>query len=257
MLHAAWNSPEFNRLIFAVKRPSERMQTMSGTVSFERPIAKTSLADAAYERLLEAILSGRFRAGAELSEVALAAELQVSRTPIHEALRRLSADGLVHITSSGPARVAEFGRGDIVEIYEMRGCLETSASERAAERMSDDEIEALREAAAPLADSTTRNWSAKALQFDVLFHDRIAEACGNDRLRREIRKYRHLVRAFCRMSGNVENLRAAYEEHLVILDALAARQPEAAGRAMTDHIAKRLAAVLHELSDNGAEPTKG
>jgi DNA-binding GntR family transcriptional regulator len=229
---------------------------MPATIPAERPLSKTSLADAAYERLLEAILIGRLRAGAELSEVALAAELQVSRTPIHEALRRLGADGLVHVASSGPARVAEFGRDDVVEIYEMRSCLETAAVERAAVRMNDDEIEALRETAAPLADATLRNWTTKALQFDVLFHDRIAEACGNERLRREIRKYRHLVRAFCRMSGNVENLRAAYDEHLVILDALAARQPEAAGRAMADHIAKRLESVLRELPDS-APTTKG
>lgn len=225
---------------------------MAVVSSFDRPIAKSSLADAAYERLLEAILAGRLAGGAELSEVALAAELQVSRTPIHEALRRLAADGLVHLPAAGPARVAEFGRDDIVEIYEMRSYLETAATDLAAVRMSDDEIAALQEAAAPLADAALRNWSAKALQFDVLFHDRIAAACGNSRLRREIRKYRHLVRAFCRMSGKVENLRAAYEEHLVILAAIAARQSQVAAQAMSEHIAKRLAAVLCELPESSA-----
>lgn len=222
---------------------------MSVASSFDRPLAKSSLADAAYDRLLEAILSGRWPGGTELSEVALAAELQVSRTPIHEALRRLGADGLVHVGTSGPARVAEFGRDDLVEIYEMRACLETVAAEQAAARLTEDQINELREAAAPLADRSIRNWTAKALQFDVLFHDRIAEACGNGRLRREIRKYRHLVRAFCRMSGGVDNLWAAYEEHLVILDALAARQSHAAGRAMKEHIANRLVAVLRELPE--------
>jgi DNA-binding GntR family transcriptional regulator len=222
---------------------------MSGSVAFQRPLAKTSLADAAYERLLEAILTGRLASGVELSEVALAAELQVSRTPIHEALRRLGADGLVHLAGSGPARVAEFTRRDVAEIYEMRICLEQAAAERAAERMTDEQLAELREHADELTEATLRGWNAKALQFDVAFHDRIAEACGNERLRREIRKYRHLVRAFCRMSGNVENLRAAYAEHRTILDALTARDSEAAGRAMAAHIRARLSAVLLELPE--------
>jgi DNA-binding GntR family transcriptional regulator len=221
-------------------------------------LAKTSLADAAYERLLEAILSGKLASGAALSEVGLAAELQVSRTPVHEAIRRLNADGLVHIPASGPARVAAFSRTDIEEIYEMRVCLEQVATEQAARRMSDEQLAELQDAAETLAVGSSdvkgaRNWKSKALEFDVLFHDRIAEACGNRRLQGDIRKYRHLVRAFCRMSGNPENLQAAYAEHRVILAALVARQPEAAGRAMAEHIRARLAGVLREVPESGSD----
>jgi DNA-binding GntR family transcriptional regulator len=223
---------------------------MTGSLVAHRPLAKTSLADAAYERLLDDILSGRLASGSELSEVALAAELEVSRTPVHEAIRRLSADGLVHLAASGPARVAAFSRTDIEEIYEMRVCLEQAAVERAAGRMTDEQLTELRDAADALADASVRNWKTKALEFDVLFHDRIAEACGNRRLQGEIRKYRHLVRAFCRMSGNPENLQAAYAEHRVILEALTARQPESAGRAMAEHIRSRLAGVLREVPAN-------
>jgi DNA-binding GntR family transcriptional regulator len=226
---------------------------MAGTLAARQPLAKTSLADAAYERLLEAILSGKLASGAELSEVALAAELQVSRTPVHEAIRRLSADGLVHVATSGPARVAAFSRTDIEEIYEMRVCLEQAATERAARQMSDEQLAELQAAADALADGSARNWKTKALEFDVLFHDRIAATCGNRRLQGEIRKYRHLVRAFCRMSGNPENLEAAYAEHRVILEALAARKPEAAGRAMAEHIRARLAGVLREVPQPAGE----
>lgn len=223
---------------------------MSTISTFRRPLARTSLADAAYEQLLEAILAGRLRGGAELSEVSLAAELQVSRTPIHEALRRLSADGLVQIAASGLARVARFTRRDVTEIYEMRSLLESAAAERAAERLTDEQLTRLQAEADALADRTQRGWAGKALDFDCTFHDRLAEACGNDRLRNEIRKYRHLVRAFCRMSGNTENLHAAYDEHLVILSALKARHAQQAYAAMRHHIAARLAAVLRELPDD-------
>ena len=226
---------------------------MAGSLVDPRPLAKTSLADAAYERLLEGILSGKLPSGSELSEVALAAELQVSRTPVHEAIRRLSADGLVHVGASGPARVAAFSRSDIEEIYEMRVCLEQAAVERACRQMTDEQLAELGEAADALTDTEARNWKGKALEFDVLFHDRIAEACGNRRLQGEIRKYRHLVRAFCRMSGNPENLQAAYAEHRVILEALTRRQPDAAGRAMAEHIRARLAGVLREVPETAGE----
>jgi DNA-binding GntR family transcriptional regulator len=97
---------------------------MSTILKASQPIAKISLADSVYQRILEAILSGALASGMELSEVALAAELGVSRTPVHEALLRLAADGLVEDLSSRQARVASFSRSDIVEIYEVRQILD-------------------------------------------------------------------------------------------------------------------------------------
>ena len=228
---------------------------MSTPTTFRRPLARTSLADGAYQELLEAILTGRLRGGTELSEVALAAELEVSRTPVHEALRRLNADGLVRIGSSGTACVAEFTRDDVVEIYEMRRVLEAAAAEQASSRLSDEQLTELSDAMTALADRDARGWKTKALEFDVVFHDAIAAACGNDRLRGEIRKYRHLVRAFCRMSGNPENLLAACDEHRIILAALTARDAQGARMSMSAHIDARLAAVLRELASTADSAT--
>src|SRR5579871_4312007 len=105
---------------------------MSTLFQMKTPISRTSLAESVYQHILEAILSGRLASGTEMSEVALAAELGVSRTPVHEALRRLAADGLVDSLAHRQARVATFTRQDVVDIYEMRGVLETAAAERAA-----------------------------------------------------------------------------------------------------------------------------
>lgn len=214
---------------------------------FRQPIQRTSLADAVHQQLLEAILTGRLASGTELSEVALAAELHVSRTPVHEALRRLHADGLVHVTSARLAQVAQFTRQDVIEIYEMRGLLEAEAAERAATRLPLDALTELRAGLDALHPPEARNWRSRALEFDVAFHDRLAAACGNDRLRTEIGKYRRLVRAFCRMSGRPENLREACLEHGRILAAIEDREPQAARQAMAEHVAARLAAVLREL----------
>src|SRR6185436_4451481 len=91
------------------------------------------------------------------------------------------------------------------------------------------------------------DWTQKALDFDVRLHAALATASGNRRLSQEIAKYRLLVRAFCRMSGNSGNLREALREHQALLEAIASRQPAAAGQAMSRHIQKRLDAVLGTL----------
>lgn len=213
------------------------------------PISKISLAESVYQRILEAILSGSLASGRELSEVALAAELGVSRTPVHEALLRLAADGLVEDLVSRQARVARFTRQDVIEIYGMRRILEPAAAERAASRLDDEQLAELRSAAESLlAGAGKRDWANRAIEFDLRFHQALAAATGNGRLHAEIGKYRRLVRAFCRATGARENLQAALREHLAILDALAARDDAAARQAMVAHIDARLQCVLERMN---------
>jgi len=217
-------------------------------------ISKASLADSVYQSLLDAILTGQLAGGAELSEVSLAAELGLSRTPVHEAIGRLAKDGLVEQTSGRQPKVVSLSSEEIAEIYEMRLLLEPAAAERAATRLEEAELAALRETADALdRASNSKAWAAKAIEFDIRFHDALASASGNERLRADITKYRHLVRAFCRMSGSSENLRDALREHREILDALEARNASGARKAMASHIKARLQAVLAEIEASAAK----
>ena len=213
-----------------------------------KALSRTFLVEAAYDALLENILSGSLPSGTTVSEVSLAKDLNVSRTPIHQALARLAKDGLIEHRSGLQPRVARFSREDIIEIYDMRLLLETAATQRAAKRMDSRLLADLtRDADALAAQPDGPEWTRQALDFDLRFHDAIAAASGNRRLRQEIAKYRLLVRAFCRMTGNSENLREALKEHQVVLKALADRQPVAAGQAMAHHVQKRVDAVLGSL----------
>jgi len=234
------------------KQPPARSHSessyMTSHVLHSAPLKRTSLSDAAYETLLEAILRGQLAAGEELSAVALAERFQVSRTPITDALQRLAHDGLVEQPANRQPRVVKLGRQDVEEIYAMRGLLEAAAAERAATRIAPDLLKSLRQTAARLAKMRrTPSWNAQAIEFDLAFHDAIAEAADNARLRDDIARYRRLVRCFCRLTGNDANLQAALDEHRAILAALAAGKPIAARKAMQAHIERRLAAVLAEL----------
>ena len=211
-------------------------------------LSRTFLAEGAYEAILERILSGALPSGATISEVALARNLNVSRTPVHQALVRLAREGLIEHRSGLQPRIARFTREDVIEIYEMRLLLESAATQRAAKRMDPRVLaELTREADALAAAPDGPDWARQALDFDSRFHDAVAIASGNRRLRQEIAKYRLLVRAFCRMTGSSENLRDALREHQTVLKALAERQAGPAGQAMAQHIQKRVDAVLGTL----------
>jgi DNA-binding GntR family transcriptional regulator len=214
----------------------------------KKTLARTFLVEAAYDALLENILSGSLPSGTIVSEVSLAKDLNVSRTPVHQALARLAKDGLIEHRSGIQPRITRFNREDIIEIYDMRLLLESAATQRAAKRMDSRQLADLtREADVLAAEPDGPDWTRRALDFDIRFHDAVAASSGNRRLRQEIAKYRLLVRAFCRMTGNSENLREALKEHQVVLKALADRQPAAAGQAMAQHVQKRVDAVLGSL----------
>jgi DNA-binding GntR family transcriptional regulator len=213
-----------------------------------RSLSRTFLVESAYEAILENVLSGTLPSGTVVSEVSLARDLNVSRTPVHQALARLAKEGLIEHKAGRKPRVVRFGREDVIEIYDMRLLLETAAAQRAAKRLDPRVLADLaRDADALAAAPDSPEWTRQALDFDVRFHDTLAAGSGNRRLRQEIAKYRLLVRAFCRMTGSAGNLREALAEHQNVLKALVDRQPAAAGQAMARHVQKRLDVVLGTL----------
>lgn len=217
--------------------------------AFDREIRRTSLGESVYLTLLEAICRGKLPRGTVLSAVQVSRQLRVSRTPVVEALRRLTSDGLLVAEPGRKARVAEFTPREIVEVYQMRQLLEGAAAELAALNLTDTQLAGLAEVADSLAEPTV-DWIERALAFDCQLHDTIASASGRQRLAQDIARYRLLVRGLCRMSGSERNLRDALAEHQAIVDALAHRDPQGAKAAMEHHIACRQAAVLAEMTED-------
>jgi DNA-binding GntR family transcriptional regulator len=195
------------------------------------------LVESVYESLLEAILAGRLASGTVLSEVALAAQLGVSRTPVHDALRQLAKDGLVEQQAGRRARVANFTADDLFELFEMRKFLEGPAAELAARRMDQRQLAPLRMAAESLRTSRrTSDWPLRWAEFDEQFHEVVARGSGNRRLWQDITRYRLLHRGFNKMRTETADLQRALIEHLAILDALEAHDGPAARDAMVAHI---------------------
>ena len=202
-----------------------------------KPDSSLRLSDAVYESLLEAILAGNLATGTVVSELSLAKKLQVSRTPVHDAIKQLEKDGLIHQKANHRAVVASFTADDVFDVFEMRMLLEGEAARRAATRMDRQALTELRAVIAQLsAELDDPGWIARWADFDEQFHAAIAQASGSPRLARDILRYRMLHRGMNKLSTTVEVLQQAMAEHARILDALDARNAKAAQAAMVDHL---------------------
>jgi DNA-binding GntR family transcriptional regulator len=211
------------------------METLSLQDRFER----TRLSDAVYETLLEAIISGKLAPGTIISEVALAKQLQVSRTPVHDALRQLAKDALVEQRAGRRAVVTAFTPEDLFDIYDMRMLLEPEAARRAAIAIDPATLAHLRSVAEELqANRDPSDWQTRWADFDEEFHAMIARASGSRRLCQDIVRYRLLHRGFNKIAATVDELEQALQEHLQILDALERHDSAEAARAMAEHIKK-------------------
>ncbi|MEM8700006.1 MAG: GntR family transcriptional regulator, partial [Pseudomonadota bacterium] len=102
-----------------------------------------SSGEAAYDALLAALREGRFRPGDRLREEEVGDLLQLSRTPVREALRRLEADGIVEHRPRIGAVIRQLDQRELVELYEMRVVLERTAAEFAAQHGAEAEFDTL------------------------------------------------------------------------------------------------------------------
>jgi DNA-binding GntR family transcriptional regulator len=139
--------------------------------------------DTARRRLRELILDGTYPAGTRLAELEVAAVLGMSRTPVREAIRALSADGLVRPTGWGVAVVA-LDTSDLDHAYQVRAVLEGLTAELAAVRQRDGRIApadlaSVRGAASDAAEATAAGRLQEAVEHNRRFHRRIAELAGN------------------------------------------------------------------------------
>src|SRR6266566_3711171 len=103
-----------------------------------------SIQEKAYTHIRGKILSGEFARGAALSEASIARELGNSRGPLREAVRRLTAEGLLRPAPNGGSVVVDFSRREVAELYELREALEVYAAGKAAEHgLHPSELDAL------------------------------------------------------------------------------------------------------------------
>ncbi|MER5488719.1 GntR family transcriptional regulator [Streptomyces sp. NPDC002812] len=216
------------------------------------------LTDTVYETIRRRLVEHDIEPGAKVNINALAQELDVSPTPIREALARLESDGLlVRRSLAGYAAAPLLGAAEFDELFEMRMILEPAAAGKAAGRITEAELASLAEDLTAMRD--TRDFSSRGsrqsfLDHDAHFHDRIAAACGSALMRRmldRLHAHAHLYRLHFREDMATETC----QEHARILEALAAEDPDIAESAMRSHIRRSRARLTSVLGADPADPS--
>jgi DNA-binding GntR family transcriptional regulator len=209
--------------------------------------------DRAYATLREDILDWRLEPGTLLAEVEQSERLGISRTPLREALSRLTTDGLVAAQGGRGLVVTAVSMDNIAQLFELRQVLEQQAARLAAQHRDRAVFEALRDefrAAPALLD---RPEPAYEEYYDLVarFDAAVDLATGNSYLVAALRSLRpHLARIRRISHDNLDRLRAAAAEHLVIVEAIADGQPELAASATHVHLHQSLRTILASAERN-------
>jgi len=192
---------------------------------------------AATELIREAILDGRLEPGRRLKEEELARELGISRTPVREALLMLQAEGLVVSTPNRGAMVRVHDAEDLDDLYQLRALLEGHATRRAATRISEQEIEALRESCERFDALSPKESLRELVRENLFFHNTILEVAGSARLAAMVRKVIELplvYKSYVWYSPDQKGISTHY--HRQIVNALAMRDAERAELIMKEHV---------------------
>ncbi len=199
------------------------------------PAHNTDLRQIVYEKLREAILDGIIAPGERLSEVELAEQLAVSRTPVREAIRQLAETGLITLVPRRGAFVILLTTEDARHLYEVRTALELLAVEGFCKNPPKQKLLDMRETFKNISNSSD---AKRFLELDMELHHLIREGSENPYLEGVLQNVMDLIHLCRRYALLGTSLERSAKEHLAIIDAILAKDV-----ALTQ---KTLAAHLHQ-----------
>lgn len=204
-----------------------------------RPAPRLMLRESVYESVKRLLMDNELEPGTRLSIDGLSRDLQVSPTPVREALFRCEAEGLVVRRPNAGYTVAPLlERQSLVDLYDLRLLLEPAAAGRAAEKATEAELIQMRDAVERMRPAIVGDSYASYREFadqDARLHGAIAAASGNPLIAEtleRLRSHTHSYRLYFR-HGIAE---VTLAEHEAVLTAVAGRDPGAATEAMRTHL---------------------
>lgn len=205
-----------------------------------------------YQQLKDAVMAGVFKAGERLLEHDIAERLQVSRTPVREALRRLESEGLLEALPKQGLVVKSYTDDEIREIYMIREALECLAAEFASINATEEEIVMLEKYVEEMDKLDDDASAEEAMGAHRRFSEAYNRASHMPTLVRLIESLKEQVTRFRGVSlSGAERRFTAREEHRELLDALKQRDPERASALTHIHIRGALTAYFNSKKENG------
>lgn len=202
------------------------------------------LRDVVFKTLRQAILRGELKPGERLMEIRLANKLGVSRTPIREAIRKLELEGLVVMVPRKGAEVADITEKSLRDVLEVRKALEELSVKLACDRITEEQIEELEQAAQEFKKILKSSDITEIAEADVHFHDVIYRAAENQRLMQLLsnlseQMYRYRIE-YLKNPDVHEKLLSEHEE---IIRNIKNHEKESAVRITCEHIDNQVRAI--------------
>lgn len=200
-------------------------------------MSKTLLKDIAYKKIKERILQGYYEEGST-SENELVKELQMSRTPIREALQRLQYDGLVKIYSNQGVFFQDLSVKQVNDLFDMRIAIETFSLRKAMQVISSGQLEKLEQDLIKQQKAVDEKDTLAFMKNDAGFHSYLIQIADNQFIDPAFKNIRE--RLFHHGSlvykKKPDLIRQSYEEHIKIVEAIKEKDLKAATCAMEVHL---------------------
>lgn len=192
-----------------------------------------------HEEIMTDILTGRLADGSKLTEQFVCKTYKVSRTPVREALIRLSTEGLLKNIPNRGVFVCGLSQRDISDIFELRSLAEVQTAEWAVMRMPTESIDKLSEVFEMMEFYTLSGEAGKVMEFNSEFHDIICRGAQNRMIEAALLRYRKYLRhTLPEVDYSAKLLKEILKEHRAIFDAFEAKNSAAGRNAMEEHMNK-------------------
>ena len=220
----------------------------------DRTISREVLADQVKDRLLQAIIAGRYAPDSRIVETRVAREYGTSQAPVREALRGLEALGLVEITPFRGARVRRPSRSELVEAYAVRSELECLGARLAVPRITDADMAELEALGAEMQRAARADDGHAVATADASLHGRVVQLSGNATLERVWRALEPFSRTYITLVVPGADAQWTADLHLPILEALRSRDADRLVQALRQHFLDIAVRLGEEWKDAEPQP---
>jgi len=206
------------------------------------------LSQKVYQAIKREIVRGILEPGSRLSENNLAKEMNVSRTPIREAMRNLVAEGLVKTSPNKKMTISEVSLIDMKEVLQVRGALEGLAASIAAKKITTEEIKKLEQIVNRMRLYTSIKHLDTYCEIDDKFHELILNICGNKWIIKVRKNLGNFIYRYRFKSLSVPGrLNSSLGEHFKILESLKKQDSAEADRLSKLHMENTIINVLKNV----------
>jgi DNA-binding GntR family transcriptional regulator len=228
-----------------MKAKKKKATTLKGIKPVGRP---RFMGDTAYDILKEAIIKGTLAQGQKLIETQLSAQMNVSRVPVREAVKKLEQDGLVEKTDKRGFVVKIISKEEIDETFGIRALLESYAAFLATEHIDDGLIRKLDESMEAYKHVLEAGDTERLMQLNTQFHEMIYKASGSQKLYELINNFRDFIYRYRRkLLNNLDFARLSLGDHEKMVKAMRQKDQKKVEHLVKKHILRGKEVILKEM----------